>query len=183
MTWQYHLKNPEPDERVILIMRRHWFYFAAPALAIFGFMAVMIIFYSSANGYFPGLLSEPYLNAVLAINAFYFLFIWLYFFFIWIDYYLDVWIITNKRIIDIEQQGLFKREISEFKLYRIQDVTVSINGMIPTFLNFGNVHIQTAGETEKFIFKQVPDPYKAKDIILKLQNDAALSHPQTINQP
>lgn len=84
---------------------------------------------------------------------------------------------TNKRIIDAEQRGLFSREVSEFKLYRVQDVTIEIKGVLPTFLNYGNVYIQTAGEAKEFVFKQIPNPRQAKDLIIKLHSQAYLTQP------
>ena len=86
-------------------------------------------------------------------------------FIFWIDYYLDMWIITSERIIDIEQTGLFRRQISEFMLDKVQDITVEIPDMIATFLKYGNLHIQTAGETS-FDIKQIHNVYEAKNIIL-----------------
>ena len=82
-----------------------------------------------------------------------------------------LWIITNKRIINIEQKGLFSREISELELDKIQDVSADIIGIIPTFLGYGDIYIQTAGETEKFIFKNIPDPYGVKDLIMGLEKN------------
>jgi len=61
--------------------------------------------------------------------------------------------------------------VSELELEKIQDVTTDVRGVIPTFLNYGNLLIQTAGERERFIFRNVPDPYEIKDTIMKLQNE------------
>jgi uncharacterized membrane protein YdbT with pleckstrin-like domain len=97
------------------------------------------------------------------------MFIWITFFLIWIDYYFDVWIITNKRVVNIEQKGLFNRQVSELELARIQDITTEVTGVIPTMLNYGEVFIQTAGENPRFIFHQVPDPYGIKDILMNQQ--------------
>ena len=76
---------------------------------------------------------------------------------------------TDKRIVNIEQKGLFARETSELQLEKIQDVATDVKGVIPTFLNYGTIEVQTAGEQEKFIFKDIPDPYAVKDLIMQLQ--------------
>jgi hypothetical protein len=65
-----------------------------------------------------------------------------YIFITWIDYYFDVWIITNERIINIEQKNLFIRTTSEVTLTRVQDVTATIGGFFPTLLDFGDVLVQ-----------------------------------------
>jgi uncharacterized membrane protein YdbT with pleckstrin-like domain len=97
------------------------------------------------------------------------MFIWITFFLIWIDYYFDVWIITDRRVVNIEQKGLFNRQVSELELLRIQDITTEVTGVIPTILNYGDVFIQTAGENPRFIFRQVSDPYGIKDTLMNLQ--------------
>jgi hypothetical protein len=55
------------------------------------------------------------------------------------------------------------------ELENIQDITVEVCGIIPTFLNYGNLYVQTAAEKERFIFKHVPNPYAIKDLVMNLQ--------------
>ena len=81
----------------------------------------------------------------------------------WTNYYLDVWIITNKRIIDVEQQGLFKREISFLHMDKIQDVTFKVDGVLATMLNYGNLAVQTAGAEGDFPISGVPNPAVIQD--------------------
>ena len=71
---------------------------------------------------------------------------------------------------NIDQKGLFSRVVSELELEKIQDVTTDVRGMIPTFLNFGDLFVQTAAEQVRFRFHNVPDPYAVKDLIMNLQN-------------
>ena len=77
----------------------------------------------------------------------------------WTHYYLDLWIITDRRIITIDQVHFFNRKVSSFRLERLQDIKVSINGIIPTFLNFGTLRAQTASALESnFMSSGLPDP-------------------------
>ena len=96
-------------------------------------------------------------------------FAWMLSFLIFIDYYFDVWIVTNQRIVNIEQKGLFSRVTSELKLEKIQDISSDIKGLIPTILNFGDLLVQTAAEETKFKFRNIPDPNSVKDLIMNLQ--------------
>ena len=81
------------------------------------------------------------------------------------DFYFDIWIITNERVIDVEQHGLFRRETSEFGIDKIQDITVEVPNMVATFLKYGNLRIQTAGE-RSFAIKDVPNIYEIKKVIM-----------------
>ncbi len=174
----YRLPNRLPGEKVLKKMRKHFIVFFIRILFF-----ILIIFLSIAFGFimmilFPYLIYQPtyYATIVLSISA-YALFVWLFFFFSFIDYYLNVYIITNERIIDIRQQGFFSRTIAEQRLYRIQDVTSEVKGVLPTIFKYGNVYIQTAGEVERFFFEQIPSPDQIRDYIIKLAEDSKNKHP------
>ena len=50
---------------------------------------------------------------------------------------------------------------------RIQDITIDIHGIIPTLLDFGDIHVQTAGDSQEFVMKGAPNPRRLKELILK----------------
>lgn len=100
------------------------------------------------------------LGALFFINIF-----WIAFFMILTDFYLDVWILTDKRVITVEQNGIFSRTISEFELSKIQDVTVEVRGIIPTMLDYGDLKVSTASEREGFVFRQIGRPNEVKDML------------------
>jgi len=162
-------------EKVELFLRRHW-------LVLFfiylGF-AIMILFglagFYLANEFFD--LQENNLNLTEFLLGLYVLSIWYFLFKALTDFYLDTWIVTDHRILEIHQLGLFKRDISELRLSKIQDVTVKIEGLLPTFFNYGIVIIQTAGVIPEFKFEQIPHPQQVKDKILQLYDQFIKQHP------
>jgi hypothetical protein len=166
---QFHFKGQKPKEEILLVVHRHWFDILTQFIVIF----FMLLLFFGGFVFVPILL--PSLSETFGLNLFYFLqnsfliFTWLLFFIIWIDYYFDVWIVTNERIVNIEQKGLFSRGVSELELQNIQDITVEVLGIIPTLLNYGNLYVQTAAEKERFLFHNVPDPYAIKDLVMNLQ--------------
>lgn len=155
-----------PEESVLKVSHRHWFDIFVHFLSIAGLMGVLFISLVTLPFFFPDLLASDYGKFFLFIENTITLLAWIYAFLIWIDVWFDTWIITSDRIINIEQHGLFSREVSELKLSRVQDVSVEVHGFFQTFLNYGDVHIQTAGEEERFQFRSVPDPYGVKNIIM-----------------
>ncbi len=164
-----HFPEQKKGERAILILRRHWLVFVKTILLFILAASVPVIFYNMANNLWPGIFTGNIIKgvAILFISSYY-LGIWLFFFAHFVDYYLDVWIVTNKRIINTEQHGLFSRVVSEHKLEKIQDVTSEVHGIIPTFFDYGKVHIQTAGANQRVAFKEVRRPHKLRKIILSL---------------
>jgi len=174
MFTSHYFPGKEKDENIILVLRRHWFVILKFIARFLLFAAIPVGIYFVIVNFYPALINNTnsLSYALLFLGAsFYYLFIWLLLFATWLDYYLDVWIVTNKRIISIELRGLFSRVVSELRITRVQDVTSEIRGIIPTFLNYGNVNIQTAAEEERFNFKQVPHPDFVKRKIIELHNE------------
>lgn len=151
------------DEKILMVLRRHW-------IVILGKFIVCILLllfpaFAGSVASFAGInlqIVSPYLEFFTTL---YLMIIVALLFIFWMDYYLDVWIITSERIVDIEQKSLFNREVSEFMLDKVQDITVEVPNMLATFLKFGNINVQTAGE-RSFKIKDVPNIYEAKNLIL-----------------
>jgi hypothetical protein len=157
----------EKDERILLILRRHWFTYA-----IFWFVTTLliiplIIFFSYAINN-QDFMTQLVGNVAILTCSIYVLFLFALLINGFIDFYLDVYIITDRRIVDIVQNGLFKREISELNLRMIQDVSAHVDGIFPTLLHYGNINVQTAAETPNFAFKNIPHPYEISKKILDL---------------
>lgn len=154
------------NEKIIMVVRKHWFVVMQTILSFVALIAVppiVLTFLPLVTANLNQDLLVPLINLILSS---YIMLLTLLLFLFWMDYYLDMWIVTSKRIIDVEQRGLFSREISEIPLSSVQDVTISIRGVIETFLKFGTIKIQTAGERE-FTISNAPNLYQIKDAILK----------------
>lgn len=114
-------------------------------------------------------LVDPYWGPVLTLlGSAYFLLVTVFFHALFVDYYLDIWVVTNDRIIDIQQSGLFNRTVAELDLKQVQDVNSQTVGLFGTFFNYGNVGIQTAGAKQKFDFQNVANPHEIRGELLKL---------------
>lgn len=156
------------DEEVVTLIRRHWFHIAVRAAAdlfIFIALAAILVTILGFVGQSTSVVLMPLGIYLLALMG---LFLWMHFFAAWSDHWLDAWVITNKRVIDIEQKGFFSRQVSSFPIDRIQDVTYDISGIIAMWLKFGNVRIQTASISEDLIMRQVPFPEEVKEEIVNV---------------
>jgi len=161
------------NEKILLLLRRHWLVALFIVLRYAFFLAAPVVVYAIYATWLPNSLTnittgEISKTITIMSVSLYYLFVWVFFFHAWIDYYLDVWIITDIRIVNIEQKGLFSRSISELKLFRVQDVTAEVHGLLPTLFHYGEVTIQTAGNIQFFTFKQVPHPYETQQKISDL---------------
>jgi len=163
------LIHKKPDEKVVFFLRRHVIVFIGGMLMIFFLMLVPIGAWLMFNAVWPQLLDGQFVGPALklAASAYYF-WIWLFMFSNFVDYYLDAWVVTNDRILNIEQEGLFNRTVSELDLLNIQDITSEIHGVLPFFFGYGDVQIQTAAEQGRFVFEQIPKPEEVRKRILTL---------------
>lgn len=171
------LPNKLPNETIVLFLRRHWI----DLLRIFFFSAILFVMplatgtlIAFAN---PDLLTNAFWGPALTAMLFaYLLVVFVLTCTELTDYWLDVWIVTNERIINTEQLGLFNRVVSEVYLYQIQDVTSETKGLIATFLTYGNVYVQTAAERERFQFKHIDNPEDVKIAITGLSKTCKANH-------
>ncbi len=173
---QLSMINFRPQEKIHLILRRHRITLAIQISTLWVLAIMIWVILAFLNNNYPGV-TEQYRGFVWFGLSIYYLSLWLKLFIILVEYYLDVSIVTGERLIDVNQVSLFHREVSEFPLRRVQDVSVRVIGPIATLLEFGDVIIRTASEHQMFIFEKIPNPYKVKDLILDLLRQSLPSHP------
>ena len=155
-------------ERVVAVIRHHWFVFFRD---IFGILLLFVapffvipLFWTFAttSGGVPAISG----GVVLFFGALWTLLMWNLLFVRWTDYYYDIWIITNWRIVDIDQKGLFNRSVATLlTLDHIQDVEAQTSGVIGSVLNFGHVQVQTAAAQREFSIDDVANPPRVVEII------------------
>jgi len=83
-------------------------------------------------------------------------------------WYGSAFVVTDLRVIDIDQHGWFSRTVSEVELNRIQDVSFSIKGLSGTIFGYGSVLIQTAGSGANIELSAAPDPKEAHHLITEI---------------
>ena len=88
-----------------------------------------------------------------------------------IIYSFNVFVITNQRIIDIDQAGLFDRTVSETTYDKIQDVSFRRKGISQTVWHYGSVVIQTAGQQANIELTGVKSPEKIQQLITEIQKE------------
>lgn len=162
----------EFDERIIFYLHRHPFIFFRRALRSLIVGLAPFLAYFIFKIYFPDILENEVIFPLLVLAAsLWLIFAWISLFQTWIEYYFCIWVVTNKKIVDIKQMGLFRRIVSKKPLARVQDVSAESKGFFPTIFKYGNVYIQSAGATERFAFWEVSDPHDVVRKINKLTHD------------
>lgn len=159
MQEEYTFRGQRSDERVIMSMNQHaWLLMPVVYwwLVIIALITAVIV-WLGFSGWYGYLIFTLVVIGVL--NSIY-------------QYYLwngGFYIITNQRVIKMDQVTLFYRQISEAEIDRIQEISTDVRGPIKTMLNFGTVKIQTASSSGRLDLDNVPAPYDIQQEIARVQ--------------
>ena len=89
-----------------------------------------------------------------------------------IIWYYNAFMITNKRIIDFDQRGLFDKTVSVATYDKIQDISFKKKGVFSTLFNYGTIIIQTASSNANIEIRNILAPEKIQDVIMEIQRDS-----------
>ena len=136
----------------------HWFILLKaiiPPLLAVVILVVLLVWIGTA----PQIpISEQYSGAVQVVLVVLLVLASLFFLWQYADWWNDVYILTEDRIIDIKRIPLIYEDRREAYLEQIQDARYAIPSLLYRILGLGDVFIETAGKAENFEFKTVPNP-------------------------
>jgi uncharacterized membrane protein YdbT with pleckstrin-like domain len=163
----------ENGEVMLEKVRKHWIVYAEDAFYhTFGCLLFMVAAsYLTSKGVlsFIDADSSAYLGMVLVMFVIIF---WCSFFYAWTKNYFDVWYVTDRHIIAVNQKEMFEREEAFMELTRIQDVVFDKNGILATWLGYGKLRVQTAGEDQEFIIENVHNVEAVAHRVMELRDEA-----------
>lgn len=149
----------EADEKIILFLRRH--FFTNVGWMIMTFCLFIVPFFAFDIFNFALI---PF-NFRLMIVIGWYLLTFAYAFERFISWFFNIHIVTNERIIDVNFPSILYKDISECRIENVEDLSSKVGGFIRSFLNYGDVIIQTAGTLPEISFEAIPNPDKAVEII------------------
>lgn len=151
------------DEMILLALRPHWFTNVSWIIGAFAMLFVPLIFryfnfleFLPANYQFVALLFWYLITFIFAFEKF-------------LNWYFDLYMITNQRLVDISFNNLLNKKFAEADIDVIQDASTSVKGLAGTMFNYGTVLIQTASEINQINFENVASPEKVIKILQELR--------------
>lgn len=164
------LDNISPDEHVLTVAHQHPFgiiimYFAAfagfiGAITIMGLL-LPNVFSNSASSYAALTIFSLITAAIVAIILVLATNI----------YRQSMLTVTDRNVIQLLQNGMLNRKISQISLANVEDVSSQQKGFFANMFNFGVIKIETAGEQASFIFSFCPDANKVAKTILDAKDE------------
>ena len=160
-----------PQEKVVLKLRKHWIILFRDTIGTILLTFVPFILLVLIQIFSPSLLDfNGYLAFVGFATSLWLLLIWMALAVIWTDYYLDIWIVTDKRIISVDQISLFNRKVTTLSHERIQEIIVKEENIVQAFFKYGKLDIETASPTDgDATMEGIPQPEKVRAAILDQQ--------------
>jgi len=143
-------------EKVIRIVRRHWWQagrsFLAPFLALVLFFILRYSFQVTFFGYsWQVLIVLLILGALYSLAGFY-------------RWQRDALIVTNQRLVRQEQRGMLDRVVTELLYSDVSDIAFKKRGLGAALGNHGTLIIRTLGD-RKMLIDRVQRPEEVVEII------------------
>lgn len=165
-------ETQNPNERIFILLRRHIItnlgWVVSSVISFLIPLAISIVLnFLDVDIYSVGVMKKSYIWGTLMI---WYAFIFSNCFMKFLDWYFNLYVITNERIIDFDFSPFAYHKISEAGLENIVDATEERIGFLPMMFNYGDVYIQTAGERREFDFLAVSNPTWVRDKIMDLRD-------------
>lgn len=150
------------DEWVVAEVQRHWSRLVRQIFAPLVFVALLgPVFYVLVGSQKPAIAVLGVVLGLLII-AMFVATMWQY-----LNWRNDYFVLTTQRVVHIERVGLFRTDSEEGSLDMIQDVYEVRAGLTANILNFGNLVLQTAGETVDIDMDNLPNPSRVREMIFQ----------------
>ncbi len=154
--------NQKPDEKIHLLVRRHLIT-NTPWIFLVLLFALFPLFMPFIIRFFPFI--QVSLSSKISFFLLYYLALMGYGLLKFSEWYFQVGIITNKRMIDIDMHNIMSRNVAETHIRSIEDVTYEQKGFLQSLFNYGDVYIQTEALTQNFEFDLIPQPAKVAELM------------------
>lgn len=166
-----------PGEQLLMMVHRHWVVFAFKI----GYLLILFITTAIILMMKWGLITLFGTAIFWWGLSIYWMFFLTFILLSWINDELDLFLITDQRIIGIEQISALSRRVTECGLNRVQEVNAEVTGILQTILHYGHVHIHTASEHSDMIVSFAPNPVENGNRINTIINEYRSSHSSTKN--
>ncbi|MDP4000315.1 MAG: PH domain-containing protein [bacterium] len=157
------IQNQAEDEEIVRVWRHHPVTLVPPAFRVLAFALIPLVLLL-ITGF--AIFGSPWLFGLFVVIV---ALVVTYAAYEWVSWWGDVYILTNYRIIDVEQRGFFHRNFAETTLDKIQDISHEISGFLPTVFDFGTVLVQTAGSLANIDMNDVRKPQQQAVYLLRAQ--------------
>jgi hypothetical protein len=151
------------DEEVLFVFRKHPIVMRKGL--ILGLLCVLggslVVFWNpSYSAFLLGIAGGTVVGALIMMPS-------------WITWYFSVFIVTDRRLIQVTQKGFFHKSVIDMGLNQIQMVNYQVAGVQETMLGFGTIMMQTfVGD---LVIHEIAHPAKIQKKLLEILREQGVS--------
>ena len=161
-----HFQTQKSHEEIILFLRSHFVTNISWIILSLFLLVLPVIIAAFLPNFGLDFLSTPIVNRFITVfTLFYYLMLFSYIFISFLHWFYNVFMVTSERVVDIDYSDIVVHNIAVASLTHVQDVNYTQSGFIPTFFNYGDLFVQTAGNERNFEALSIPKPREATHII------------------
>ncbi|MBI2335032.1 PH domain-containing protein [Candidatus Daviesbacteria bacterium] len=158
-------EGQDPDEKILLLLRAH------PIVNLAWIIPALLLFFLPF--FLPKIFSLLNLNLLALPQTFKIVFLIINYLLIltiafegFLHWYFNVYIVTDKNVVDVDFHSILFKNIDVAPLRNIEDTSSSMGGILRSIFHYGDVLIQTAGTSRNIDLESVPRPHHVADFIL-----------------
>ena len=163
-----HFATQNKGEKVFILLRRHFitnfswfvsniFYMLSPPIAY----VIVHLFDQSVTDFVS-------LKVITLLIVIYYSLVFTNVLRQFVDWYFNIYIVTDERVINYSFTPFVSREITELNLQDIEDIKEEDIGILASFFNYGNLSVFTAADQSVIKFHYIPNPALVRDKISDL---------------
>jgi hypothetical protein len=146
-----------PDESVVKFVREHQWALVRRMVIPVGLLIALGVVFAIFSSAIPFLANVALVGGMFLIA--------LLGFYLFIDWHDDFYVVTNKRVVHVDQIPGIRQKLEEAPLSTIQEIQFARNSILAHLLDFGDLRVETfAGSVA---MKDIPQPEDVKSLIFR----------------
>ncbi len=166
MSWEVIIDHSRPWETMEMVIRRHWIVYVI--IWVYLFLGIALTLWLLTIFWFDPL--------ILLLLVIFWMFFSLFLYIEWLNHELDLFVITNNRVVWIEQISFLNRVVSECILWQVQEVWAQTKGFFANILDYWTITILTAWNWKNFVMDFAPEPMEVSRKINNIVDNYRDSH-------
>lgn len=134
---------------------------------------LLVLKVASAKATFFGILVPTFLYWIFPAGAFFWA-IWVIvgvgaLIYHYLDWYFDVWLLTNVGIIDLEREGFFDFTSTRVDYHMIEGISYTVKGFLRTVFNYGVITVDKLGTQTSVSLEDAANPKMLERKVISYQ--------------
>lgn len=161
-TWQKQFPGQHEGEEVLFLFRQHPLVMRKALVVGLLVILVAVVPLDFPQVYGSAALASFFTKVALGVPVIV-LAAWFY---RWVGWYYTMYIVTDRRILEVRQKGFFDRKVDEWQLENISNINYHVNGLQAVLFGYGDITARTFVGTLEM--KTIHRPVEVHEQLVKI---------------